>query len=190
VRQLPESDNHPTRRSARRCGTNNRQQPVGGGEAWTAVSNLLANEAPLRCTKWRSMSRASNASSCFVGRAAAGRCSNGGATISVGPKPVKTSATAASGAPSATRPTSSLSGRGRWPRAPEEHDHNSGRGTNADQDGSLHSHCPVAAGLCNSPESICPRHPQPNLYFCSRHLHRSCALRRSWRAQPRAMPMP
>jgi Transposase DDE domain group 1 len=46
-----------------------------------------------------------------VGRAAARRCSNGGETISFAPKPVRTSATSASGAPSATRPTSSLNGR-------------------------------------------------------------------------------
>jgi Transposase DDE domain group 1 len=40
-----------------------------------------------------------------------GDARNGGETICFAPKPVRTSATSASGAPSATRPTSSLNGR-------------------------------------------------------------------------------
>jgi hypothetical protein len=86
-------------------------QPVGGGEACRAVLNLLATEAPLRCTKWRSTFRASSGSSCFVGRAAAGRCSNGGATISVAPKPVKTAAAAAE-----SQVRTGLHAGGRWIR--------------------------------------------------------------------------
>jgi len=76
------------------------------------VSNpLLANEAPLRCTKVRSMFRAGRASFCFVARAAVRRCSSGGTIVSVAPMSVRISTASASGAPSVTKPTLSLNGR-------------------------------------------------------------------------------
>ena len=102
---------------------------------------LFGNEAPLRCTKWRSMFLASSASSYFAGRAAARRCSNGGATISGASKPGRTSAASAFGALSATRPTSSLNGRRSNPPAAEEHDPNSVRGLDVAGGSSRHPPC-------------------------------------------------
>ena len=107
----------------------------------TAALNLLATEAPLRCIKWRSTFRASSAFFCFAGRAAARRCLNGGAIISSSPQPVRISAASASGAPSATRPTSSLNGRRSNPPAAEEHEPNSVQGLDVARGSSWHPPC-------------------------------------------------
>lgn len=68
-----------------------------------ALSNLLANAAPMGCTGWRSAFRGSCAFSCFVGRATARQCSTVGMSISTAPKSARTSAASASRALSATR---------------------------------------------------------------------------------------
>jgi len=147
VRQRPDRDNHPsTPTPARQFRRNDRATTPRGRRGVYGSVERFATEAPSRCIKWRSTFRVSRASSCFVGRAAARRCLNGGATIFVAPKSVKISTASASGAPSATRPTSSLNGRRHGPTA-EEHNPSSARGLDAGQE---HSRPSRASGSCTT----------------------------------------
>ena len=110
--------------------------PDAGGEACTQSVEPFGHRSTFAMYKMEINVSGQPRIFLFRGRAAARRRSNGGATICVAPKPVKTSVASASGTPSATRPTSSLNGHRHEPPTAEEHNHSSARGLDAGHQGS------------------------------------------------------
>jgi len=147
VRQRPDRDNHPsTPTPARQFRRNDRATTPRGRRGVYGSVERFGHRSTFAMYKMEIDVSGQPRIFLFRGPGCRKAMLNGGATIFVAPKSVKISTASASGAPSATRPTSSLNGRRHGPTA-EEHNPSSARGLDAGQE---HSRPSRASGSCTT----------------------------------------